>query len=82
MPSPGAVSRSASRRPLNTARAFYDAKRKQGMTHHCAVRALAFKWIRVLFRCWKDRTPYDETRYLRHLQQRKSPFVTDHPDPV
>ena len=64
------------------ARAFYDAKRKQGMTHHCAVRALAFKWIRVLFRCWKDRTPYDETRYLRHLQQRKSPFVTDHPDPV
>ena len=35
-----------------------------------AVRALAFKWIRILFRCWKDRTPYDEARYVRCLQQR------------
>jgi hypothetical protein len=24
-----------------------------------------FKWIRILFRCWKERKPYDEVIYLR-----------------
>ena len=28
------------------------------------VRALALKWIRVIFRCWKNHTPYNETLYL------------------
>jgi hypothetical protein len=52
------------------ARAYYDQQRSHGKSHHTAVRALAFKWIRVLFRCWQDRTPYDETKYSRALQQR------------
>ena len=54
------------------ARTFYEEQRSKGKRHHAAVRALAFKWIRVLFRCWKDRTPYDEDRYLRALSNRKS----------
>jgi hypothetical protein len=37
--------------------------------------ALAFKWIRVLFRCWVDRVPYDESRYLAALQKRHSPIL-------
>jgi len=45
--------------------AFYRDKLERGMTHHAAVRALAFKWIRILFRCWKTRTPYDESTYLQ-----------------
>jgi hypothetical protein len=36
------------------ARAYYDRQRAKGSGHHAAVRALAFKWIRILFRCWKD----------------------------
>ena len=32
--------------------------------HHPAVRALAFRWIRILYRCWKDRQPYDERIFL------------------
>jgi hypothetical protein len=32
------------------ARAFYDQQRAKGATHQVAVRALAFKWIRILFR--------------------------------
>ena len=28
------------------------------------LRSLAFKWMRILFRCWKTRTPYDEATYL------------------
>jgi transposase len=56
------------------ARQFYDHQRATGKRHHAAVRSLAFKWIRILFRCWKDRTPYDEVRYLEALQQRRGPF--------
>ncbi len=57
------------------ARAYYALQRRRGKAHHAAVRALAFKWIRVLWRCWQDRTPYDEARYLRALLQRGSPLA-------
>lgn len=33
---------------------------ERGKTHNIAVRALAFKWLRILHRCWMDRKPYDE----------------------
>ena len=54
------------------ARAYYDQQRAQGSDHHAAVRALAFKWIRILFRCWKDRKPYDEPTYIQALRRRGS----------
>jgi transposase len=57
------------------ARAFYDQQRDKGSTHNAAVRALAFKWIRILHRCWTDRTRYDETRYLNALRRRGSPVL-------
>jgi transposase len=57
------------------ARAFYDQQRSKGASHQAALRTLAFKWIRILFRCWKDRTPYDEARYLAALQLRSSPLL-------
>ena len=31
--------------------------------------------IRILFRCWQERTPYDEIRYLKSLQKRRSPLL-------
>jgi hypothetical protein len=34
-------------------------------------RALAFKWIRILFRCSKGRKPYDEAIYYRALDARR-----------
>lgn len=55
------------------ARAYYEIQRERGKDHQAAVRALAFKWIRVIWRCWKDRTPYDEARYVQCLIQRGSP---------
>ena len=57
------------------ARACYDELRKRGKSHHAALRALAFKWIRIIFRCWKTRTPYDEARYCKSLQLRRSPVA-------
>ena len=56
------------------AQAYYQQKREQGKSHQAAVRALAFKWIRILFRCWQDRRPYDESVYLSALQRRGSPL--------
>ena len=35
----------------------------------------AFKWLRILYRCWHDRTPYDEAAYLSALQKRGSPLI-------
>ena len=57
------------------ARTHYEAQRAQGKGHHVALRALAFKWIRILFACWKQRIPYDPQRYLHALQQRASPYA-------
>lgn len=42
------------------ARVYYDQMRSRGKNHHAALRALTYKWIRILFRCWKDGKPYDE----------------------
>lgn len=46
------------------AKAFYDLQRKRGKRHHAAIRSLAYKWIRIIFRCWKDKTKFDELYYF------------------
>ena len=53
----------------------YHRLRERGQTHHAAIRALAFKWIRILHRCWTDGVAYDEARYLRALAERGSPLA-------
>ncbi|HEX7454500.1 MAG TPA: IS110 family transposase [Gallionella sp.] len=57
--------------------AYYQQQRKKGCSHQVAVRALAFKWIRILYRCWKTRTPYDESVYLKALKRRGSPLLSN-----
>jgi transposase len=49
------------------ARAYLEMRRAAGTPYQVIVRALAFKWQRILFRCWKDHEPYDEQRYLQRL---------------
>lgn len=41
----------------------YAAARTRGLDHPHAVRVLARAWIRVIWRCWMDRTPYDAGRH-------------------
>ncbi len=57
------------------ARAFYHQQRDRGAGHHEAVRALAFRWIRILFRLWKTGEEYDENRYIETLKRKQSPIV-------
>ena len=55
------------------AKVYYERMLKLGKKHAVILRALAFKWIRVLWKCWQTQTPYDEARYLKQLLHRKSP---------
>jgi len=57
------------------AQVYDQQQRDKGKSHQAAVRALAFKWIRILFRCWQDRTPYDESTYLQALHRRGSSLI-------
>ena len=57
------------------AKAYYEQQRARGSSHQAALRALAFKWIRVVYRCWQSRTPYDEATYLSALKRRGSPLM-------
>jgi hypothetical protein len=54
---------------------YYAQQRAKGKSHQTAVRALAYKWVRIVYRCWKTRTPYDESRYLKVLKERNSPLL-------
>jgi len=38
--------------------------------------ALAYKWQRIMFRCWQNQEPYDEERYIAALRRRHSPLIT------
>src|SRR5215467_5550607 len=40
-----------------------------------ALRALAYKWIRIVYRCWQTRTAYDESTYLLAFKRRRSPLI-------
>lgn len=52
------------------AAAYYQVQREEKKkSHHAAVRSLAYKWIRIVFRCWRDGKLYDEPRYERALQR-------------
>ena len=57
------------------AQLYYQQQRDKGTAHQAAVRALAFKWIRILYRCWQDRTPYEESVYLQALHHRGSALL-------
>ena len=53
------------------ARSYYQQQRERGKGHHAAVRGLAFKWIRIVFRCSKDRVAYDEEQISGCARQTK-----------
>jgi len=57
------------------AKAYYQQQISKGKPHNTVIRSLAFKWIRIAFKCWKTNTPYDETTYLNALKSRESPLL-------
>jgi transposase len=59
-------------------RVYYDHQRKS-KKHHTAIRALAFKLIRIYFLCWRDRKTYDRNTYTNSLEKRGSTLVNAAP---
>ena len=52
---------------------IYNDARAAGKDHPHAIRILARAWIRVIYRCWLDRTPYDPARHAPPPHSHKLP---------
>jgi len=57
------------------AKTYYRQQEAKGKPHNTIIRSLAFKWIRILFRCWKTHTPYDESTYLTAKKSKGAPLL-------
>lgn len=55
-------------------RAYYKLQRSRGMKHHAALRKLATRWIRIMFRVWMTQRPYDPAAYMATIK-RKNPAI-------
>ena len=51
------------------AKEFYDMQRGKGKRHHGALRALANKWLSILFAMLKTNTPYDEGYHVANKKR-------------
>jgi transposase len=58
------------------ARAYYEQQIAKGKNRQAAARALAYKWIRIIWKCWQTRSPYNEVRYLENLRKKGSPLLS------
>jgi transposase len=57
------------------AQAYVKMRQAKGDSYHVILRALAYKWQRILFRCWKNRETYNEQRYLQRLRDTHSEIL-------
>jgi transposase len=57
------------------AKAFYQQQKEKGQRHHTILRSLAYKWIRIVHRCWQSGQTYNEARYIEVLTKRQSPLI-------
>ena len=57
------------------AAAYYQQQREKKAGHHKAVRALAYKWQRIIWRCWQNREVYQEAKYEQALKKSGSPLI-------
>ena len=52
------------------AQLYSQQQRDQGTTQQAAVRALACTWLRILYRCGQEHTPYEASVSLQALKRR------------
>nr|WP_240157410.1 LLM class flavin-dependent oxidoreductase [Pseudonocardia broussonetiae] len=60
----------------------YTRARGRGLNHAHAVRVLARAWLRIIWRCWNDHTPYDQARHLAAVAARHPQTGTPKPAPM
>ena len=57
------------------AAAHYFQQRQKGCPHHTALRSLAYKWQRIIWKCWQSHSPYSEDIHQASLKKYGSPLV-------
>ncbi len=55
-----------SRHKCAWAEAYYKAHREAGQSHACALRCLGQRWLKIVWKLWQTRTPYDEALHTRN----------------
>ena len=61
-----------SRHQCDWARIYYDAHRKRGQSHACALRCLGMRWLKILAAMMRNHTPYDAAIHTRNQLQHGS----------
>jgi transposase len=64
------------------AEAYYQQKRKQGLAHAAALRCLAMRWLKILWKMWTTKTSYDGERHLRDQITHGSWIISLMPQPA
>jgi transposase len=62
--------------------AYYQHKRRQGMNHAAALRCLAMRWLKILWKMWTQRLPYDGERHQRDQIKHGSWVISLLPQPT
>jgi transposase len=55
-----------SRKKCAWAQVYYNQKRLEGKSHACALRCLGQRWLKILWKMWQTKTPYDEQMHTRN----------------
>ena len=69
-------------RTCTWAAAYYTAKRAAGKSHACALRCLAQRWLKILWKMWQTRTTYDPEFHARNQQRHGSWVLQFQPKPA
>ena len=46
------------------AQVYYQQKRLEGKSHACALRCLGQRWLKILWKMWQTKKPYDERMHM------------------
>ncbi|HXI13735.1 MAG TPA: transposase [Thermoanaerobaculia bacterium] len=57
------------------AREYYATKEATGASRFKILRSLGYKWLRILYHCWKTRVLYNEQTHQEGLIRRRSPLA-------
>jgi len=61
-----------SRQKCAWAQTYYQQKKSQGKSHAQSLRCLGQRWLKILWRMWRNRVPYDEALHLVNLAKSRS----------
>lgn len=71
-----------SRHFCDWARIYYEAHRKKGQSHACALRCLGMRWLKIVAAMIRTRTPYDPALHTRNQLQHGSWILKLQPVPI